>query len=129
MDTPKNEWIEIAFRFMADYFYYAGVTPFSRECRHEASRIGAITGIKALRAGQFINSFLNGRIGRTFPKDCAAYIAVMWCADHKAQAAKRISPQLEQEIIISSARRLGVDPEEALEFNRFLERLYHRPPP
>ena len=123
METCKKEWVEIALKYIAYSLRFNGVEPNSEESRSKAEDMRFMISINAGELARFINALLRGNIGKTLSETRAAEIAVAWSWATKTMAIERwdLSKEDETKLIVNSARRIGVDPNEALAFNAFLE--------
>lgn len=123
MERCKPEWIEIALKYIAYSLRFNGVEPNSEESRAKAEDMRFMISINAGELARFINSLLRGNIGRTFSETRAAEIAIAWSWATKTNAIERwdLTREDEAKLIENSAKRIGVDPGEALAFNAFLE--------
>ncbi len=125
METCKKEWIEIALKYIVYSLRFSGVEPNSEKSRAKAEDMRLMISVNAGELSRFINSILRGNIGKpfSFSESRAAEIAVAWSWATKIAAIERwdLSKEEEAKLIVNSARRIGVDPNEALAFNAFLE--------
>ncbi|MDO8482662.1 MAG: hypothetical protein Q7S86_02490 [bacterium] len=125
METCKKEWVEIALKYIVYSLRFHGVEPNSEQSRAKAEDMRLMISINAGELARFINSLLRGNIEKrlSFSETRASEIAVAWSWATKTNAIERLDLTKEEEakLIVNSAKRIGVDPKEALAFNAYLE--------
>jgi len=117
------EWGQIALWYLKYSLVKRKIGPDSPESRQEAEEIEMMTGISRLELARLFNAELRLNTGKSFVRKRAKEIAVAWCWANKLRAINglHLSKEKERELIALGARRIGVDPDEALAFNLYLE--------